>query len=283
MRDNKSFGYLNGVFDQIENLKLSVMDRGFLFGDGCYEVIPVYHKKPFGLNEHLERLNNNLFKIEIPFDVIQNGMLEIIDKLLKSTSNSFEYIYLHVTRGTYPVRGHVFPGAVNCTVFAYVMPFIPPNDETAKIGLKATTSQDMRWGRCDIKSISLLANVLLRQKSQQLNADETILLKEGYVTEGAISNVFIVKSNVVATPILSNHLLPGITRAKIIEILRELSIQCEERLISESELRSADEIWLTSSTREVMPVSMLDNALIFDPSKTCIWQAVFTAYQSAHG
>lgn len=284
MTNNSSFGYLNGKFDRLENLSVGVMDRGLLYGDGCYEVIPVYHKKPFTLHEHLQRLNNSLAKIKIPFDVFKHNLEEIIVQLLKNTDNSNEYIYLQITRGAYPKREHIFPTDTHPTVFAYTAPFTPQTYETARKGLKAVTHEDIRWKRCDIKAISLLANVLLRQESQDAGADETILFKNDNVTEGAVSNVFIVKDNVVITPNLSNHILPGITRAKVIELMQKLNIPHEEKPISLQELRSANEIWLTSSTKEVMPVSMLDNTFVFQPSESSIWHKVFTAYQlAAHG
>lgn len=273
------FGYLNGEYNLLDQMYVSVLDRGFIYGDGCYEVIPVYQKKPFLLSKHLDRLFQNLDKIQLQLVEDKSKLTDILNKLLEMSSSEFEYIYLQVTRGAYNKREHIFPKNVVPTIFAYVFPFVPPNLAQASKGIQAITQDDLRWKRCDIKSISLLGNVLLREMANAQNAEETILLKDGFVTEGSISNVFIVKSGKVMTPPLSNAILPGITRATVIEILKNQNIPFEESSIKEADLRMADEIWVTSSTREVVPISSLDSKKLEGPLYNKIWEKIFTAYQ----
>lgn len=273
-------GYLNGTFAELKDLHVSVLDRGFLYGDGCYEVIPAYSKKPFLLEPHLDRLVKNLAKIRIPLTHSLEEIAGIISELLALSASEFNYIYLQYTRGTYPTREHIFPAVIQPSLFAYAMPFTPPTLETSSRGLKAITAKDIRWDRCDIKSVSLLGNILLRQQSQDLNADETILLRDGYVTEASVSNVFIVKSETILTPPLSYQLLPGITRGLVIELAKEQGILCQETPITEAQLKDADEIWVTSSTKEIMPISTLNGENVGTFPKKPIWERLFKAYQA---
>lgn len=273
-------GYLNGEYTLLNQLTVPVMDRGFLYGDGCYEVIPVYQKKPFLLMEHLKRLLANLEKIQIPFSEDTHPLEMILDKLTGMSPFENEYLYLQITRGTYPQREHSFPKKMIPTVYAYSFPFTPPDFNRISRGIPAITHPDIRWNRCDIKSISLLGNVLLREKANAANAEETLLIRDGFLTEGAISNVFIVKSGQIMTPPLSNAILPGITRATVIKLLRNAHIPVEEKPISEENLRHADEIWVTSSTKEITPVASLDSASLEGPLYNKIWREIFEAYQS---
>jgi D-alanine transaminase len=275
-----AYGYLNGEFKKLHALTISPMDRGFLYGDGCYEVIPVYHKRPFLLSEHLSRWFSNLEKIELPLVENKKEIERLLSQLINMTEFENEYIYLQATRGTYSKREHAFPEKTEATLFAYTLSFTPPEFSKISLGLNAITHKDIRWERCDIKSVSLLGNVLLREKARKQKADETILLRDGFVTEGASSNVFIVKSGLVITPPLSHAILPGITRAKVIEILSQQNIPFEEKAISESLLNEADEIWLTSSTKEIVPVAMLNGQRLRDINK--VWEPVFKRYQKEH-
>lgn len=272
-------GFLNGEFNKLENLKVSVMDRGFIYADGVYEVIPVYQKKPFALQEHIARLFDNLEKIALSLDQNEKFITDILYKLLDLTDYQFEYIYLQVTRGTYTKREHIFPETTNPTIFAYVMPFEPASLETSSKGIKAILREDIRWDRCDIKSISLLGNVLLRQEAQQLQAQETLLHRNGYLTEGAVSNVFVVKNGKIKTPKLNNYILGGITREKVIEVSRQCNFICEETDITIEELKEADEIWVTSSTKEILPVKELQGNPITKNIDASIWKKVFIAFQ----
>jgi D-alanine transaminase len=169
------------------------------------------------------------------------------------------------------------------SIFAYIIPFSPPKYETISKGIAVITREDIRWDRCDIKSISLLGNVLLRQEAQDENADEIILLRDHIVTEGSVCNVFIVQSGVIMTPSLSNYILPGITRNKVISLAKSQGKVVRETSITEDQLRSADEIWLTSSTKEIVPVALLDNVPVSKTGNYPVWREIFEAYQTAHG
>lgn len=279
-KNTEPFGYLNGEFSELKNLKVPVMDRGFIYGDGVYEVIPVYHKKPFALQEHLSRLFDNLDKISIPLDEGQESLKNIVFELLKQTDSQFEYIYLQVTRGTYEKREHIYPNEIKPTIFAYLMPFTPPSLESQQQGIKAIIREDNRWDRCDIKSISLLGNVLLRQDAQLQNASETLLHRNGYLTEGSISNVFIVVDGIIKTPKLNNFILPGITRSKVIKTAKECDFICKEEDIRIQEVKEADEIWVTSSTKEIIPVRVLEDKVMSKNIDQSIWKKIFIAFQS---
>lgn len=276
--NQQNAGYLNGTYGDLHQLNVSVMDRGFIFGDGCYEVVPIYNKRPFLLEEHLKRWFDNLDKLKIPLAQTSSAMSHIVSELMKRTSNDNEYLYLQATRGAYPKREHIFPKHTEATIFAYMTPFSPPTYESASAGIRAITRMDIRWSRCDIKSISLLGNVLLRQEALDQGADETILIRDGFVTEGSISNVFIVHSGIIQTPPLSNYILPGITRSMVIALAKEHGLTCHEEPIREAALRSADELWVTSSTREVVPVLTLDNKPFKTPLSESVWKMVFNAF-----
>lgn len=272
--------YLNGQYLPIEDAKISVLDRGFTFGDGVYEVIPVYEGHIFRMREHLERLNNSLDEVYIDRPYALEQWQEILRELIeknsaKNTGNDLS-LYMQVTRGI-SERDHAIDIAIKQTVFAMCRP-LPEYDRSA--GISAIIEEDIRWKYCHIKAITLLPSVMLRHKARDAGATEAILVKDGYITEGAASNVFIVKNGIVKTPPKDGSLLPGITRDLVVELLTESGIPCEEVAIKETELKQADEIWITSSTWEIVPVISLDNNPVGTGRPGEVWQQASEIYQA---
>lgn len=250
--------YLNGSFLPLENAKISVMDRGFLFGDSLYEVIPAYNGRLFRLPHHLQRLNNGLQAIRMQNPLSESEWTSVLERLVKQNPEQDQSVYLQVTRGVAEQRDHVIPDKTQATVFAMASPLPQPDPAQAKTGANAITLDDIRWRLCNIKTTALLANVLLKQQAQDADAIESILIREGHALEGAASNLFIVSGGKLITPPKSNFLLPGITRDLILELAISNALPHSEQEITEAELKSAEEIWLTSSTKEIIPITSLD-------------------------
>ncbi len=249
--------YLNGKFLPIEDAKVSVLDRGFIFGDGVYEVIPVYSRRPFRLDEHLARLQSSLDAIRIVNPHPAMKWKEFIARIIAGNPWEDQNVYLQITRGV-ARRDHVFPKNLTPTVFIMANPLVPPTAEQVKNGVPAIVLPDLRWLRCDIKTTALLGNCMLRTLAAEAGCAEAILVRDGVLTEASASNVFVVKDGTVLAPPKSHLILPGITYDVVIEILRANGIAHEVRPVKESELRSADEVWISSSSREVLPVTTLD-------------------------
>ncbi|MCU0836091.1 MAG: D-amino acid aminotransferase [Chromatiaceae bacterium] len=271
--------YLNGEYLPLSEARISVLDRGFLFGDGVYEVIPVYGGRPLRLPQHLDRLENSLrgIRLDNPLDRGQWGA--VIERLLAAAPGTDQAIYLQVTRGAPPERDHLFPVGVAPTVLVMAKPLKPRAPQIAERGVSAVTLEDLRWLRCDIKAVTLLANVLLRQASADAGADEAILVRDGLAQEGSSSNLFLVKDGVIHTPPKGQLLLAGITRDLALDLAREAGLPCVERPLPVAELATADEVWLSSSTREVMPVTRLDGAAVGDGLPGPVWRRLDTVYQ----
>lgn len=269
--------WLNGKFLPAAEATVPVLDRGFIFGDGVYEVIPVFGSHILRLDDHLRRLCRSLTAIymESPHSDAEWG--RIINGLLdRNPCGRDRSIYLHVTRGVAP-REHVSKQPLVPTVFAMCSP-IP--ERVYDQGLSAITHEDIRWQYCDIKAISLLPGVLLRERARRADGStEAILLRDGVVTEGAASNVFVVNAGAARTPAKSNYLLPGVTRDLVVDLLRGTNIGCLEAPISEAQLRGAEEIWITSSTMGIAPVTQLDGKSIGDGRPGRVWQAADRIYQ----
>lgn len=261
-----------------EKASVSVLDRGFLLGDGVYEVIPVYHGKLFRLNEHLERLQNSLDAVGInnPYNLEQWAIL--LDELVKLNNGGDLSVYLQVTRGV-AERDHAFPENIEPTVFAMANPIKPPDTKWGETGIAAMVLDDDRWMHCDIKSISLQPNVLLRQRAIDNGFSEAILVRNGLVTEGAASNLFIVKEGVVSTPPKSPYLLPGITRDLIVELLQKQGLECLEQDISREQLFAAEEVWLSSSTKEILPVTRLNDQPVGTGHPGDVWKQAIELYR----
>jgi len=267
--------YLNGEFLPLSEARVSVLDRGFIFGDGVYEVIPVFGRRLFRLEEHLERLENSLKAIKLKNPLSRQEWIDTLEKLIARNQGDDQAIYLQITRGP-AKRDHNFPENVVPTVFIKSDPIETPPPVT---GMKAITCMDTRWQFCDIKSIALLANILLRRQAVEVGAYEAILIRDGYVMEGAASNVFIVVDGVAITPPKSQFILPGITRDLILEVMQAAQLPCREADIPEVQLHSADEIWVTSSTREIVPIITLDNKPVGTGEIGPVWAQVIKLYQ----
>ncbi len=270
--------YLNGTFLPLEEARVSVLDRGFLFGDGVYEVIPVYSRRPFRLHEHLKRLQHSLDGIRLANPHTEAQWVDLVQRIAAEAQWADQGIYLQVTRGPGP-RDHAFPAEIEPTVFLMPMPLTPPAPALVASGVCAVTATDDRWLHCDIKAVSLLANVLLRQRSVDAGCAETLLLRDGWLTEGSSSNVFIVSGGVIATPPKSHLMLPGVTYDVVLELARQGGMPHAVREIGEAELRAADEIWLTSTPKEVLAVTTLDGRPVGDGRPGPVFRRMHAAYQ----
>lgn len=270
--------FFNGALVPFEQVCISPLDRGFLFGDGVYEVLPVYGGHFLGLSAHLARLSGSLAvtRISDPYSAAAWG--QHLQQLVDANGGGDCSVYLQVTRGVAP-RDHAFPD-VPPTVFAMVRPLSPSAPAVLDRGLGAVLLEDIRWRYCHAKTTSLIANVMLRQQAHDAGADEAILLRDGLVTEGAASNVFAVLGDEVVTPPQSEALLHGITRELVIGLCRELDLPLRQGEISERQLRDAREVWVSSSTREVMPVTRIEGAPVADGEPGPLWGRVYRAYQA---
>lgn len=270
---NQSIVYLNGEFLPLDQAKVSVLDRGFLFGDGVYEVVPVYGGKPFRLPEHLERLGNSLAGIRMAPPLSVEQWEAIFQRLIQGGED--QSIYLQVTRGVAPKREHAFPKDASPTVFAMCAPIAP----IPASGAKAITVPDIRWQWCHIKAVTLLANVLQRQQAVDEGCAEAILVRDGYAIEGAASNLFAVVDGVLLTPPKDHDILPGITRDLVVELAEANNIPLQERKIALDELNRAEEVWVTSSTREILPIVELDGRKVGAGEPGLVWQRMNALYQ----
>lgn len=272
--------YLNGTFLPLEQACVPVMDRGFLFGDGVYEVLPSFGGRLFRLAQHIERLNDSLraVRIDPPYTLPQ--WEDILTRLILQQEITTDCsIYLQVTRGVAAKRDHAIPPQVLPTVFLMATPIPPDNAELNACGVAAITRDDFRWERCDIKAITLLANVLLRQEAADQGAAEAILIRNGLATEGAASNLFIIRDETLVTPPKSRHLLPGITRDLILELAATHDLPYSIATIPVADLAQAEEIWLTSSVREIMPVIRLNGVPIHNGNPGPHWHRINQLYQ----
>ena len=270
-----SLVYLNGEFKPIEEASINVLDRGFTFGDGVYEVIPIFNRKIFRFSEHIMRLENSLREIYMSNPLKENEWRDIFNKLIDSLEQVNQSIYLQITRGV-SRRDHDISIADKPTVFAMSRPLETNNFSS---GIKAITHEDIRWQLCNIKAITLLPSILLRHKAKEQEAREAILIRDKYVTEGAASNVFVCTDDKILTPARTSHVLSGITRDLIVEILMHNDLPIVEGSISESKLLSAGEIWVTSSTWEIVPVVELDDKLVGNGKPGPLWKQANKLYQ----
>lgn len=254
--------YLNGEFLPRAEAKVSVFDRGFVLGDGVYELVPVYSGKPFRLDAHLHRLQLSLDAIRLANPLGVAAWHECILQLIALQDFADQSVYIQVTRGTpvegQPLRDHAFPHGTPPTVFMFAQPLVTATAGQKAAGVCAISAVDNRWLRCNIKAISLLPNLLLRQQAVDVACAETVMLRDGFLTEGAASNIFVVKAGVLRVPPPSNLMLTGITYDVVLELAARHGIPHEVRPIAEAEVRSADELWMTSSTREIMAIVKLD-------------------------
>ena len=270
--------FLNGKFMPIEEAKVPVLDRGFIFGDGVYELVPVYSRVPFRLDEHLARLERSLELVRIRNPYTRAEWRDILLEVIRKQPFEDQGVYFQVTRGV-AKRDHAFPKDAVPTVFVMANPLVTPPKELVERGAAAVSAVDDRWLHCDIKSISLIGNCLLRQRSAEVGATETILFRDGKLTEASSSNVFVVKDGVLYCPPKDHLILPGITYDVVIEIARSREFQLEVRAVSEAEVRNADELWVTSSTKEVLAVTTLDGKPVGDGRPGPLFRRMHALYQ----
>jgi D-alanine transaminase len=270
--------FLNGKFLPLEEARVPVLDRGFIFGDGVYELVPVYSRVPFRLDEHLQRLERSLGETRIRNPYSRAEWRGIIEKLSARQPFEDQGVYLQVTRGV-AQRDHAFPADTPPTVFLMANPLATPSPEAIERGAEAVTAEDWRWHRCNIKSISLIGNVLIRQLSADAGAVETILFRDGWLTEASASNVFVVRGGVIQGPPKSKLILPGITYDVVLELAHAAKLPLEIREVSEAETRSADEIWVTSSSKEVLAIVRLDGKPVGDGRPGPVFRRMHQLYQ----
>ncbi|MEZ7860335.1 MAG: D-alanine transaminase [Oceanospirillaceae bacterium] len=279
-----SIAYLDGTYLPIEEARISPLDRGFLFGDGVYEVVPSYAGSMVGFAPHIARMQDGLAAVGMTLDWSESDWAELCNRLISENGTGNLGLYLHVSRGADTRRFHAFPKNVNPTVFAFTFEIAPPPvaDKALAHGYHVATAKDLRWRRCHIKSTALLGNVLHFQQGYESNCDETILYNSNNeLTEASACNAFIVKDGVVITPPLDNQLLPGITRHIVLDILRKDGvIKVEERVVTMDEVNNADEVWITSSSKEIAPVTQIDGVPVGDGQVGDVWLAAQTLYSA---
>lgn len=270
--------FLNGEIVPIEQAKIPVLDRGFIFGDGIYELVPVYSRVPFRLEEHLARLERSLGAVRIKNPYTRAQWRDVIQRLIAAQPFEDQGLYFQVTRGV-AKRDHAFPPGVEPTVFAMSNPLVSPPATLVERGAAARSAEDFRWQRCDIKSISLIGNCLLRQVSAEAGEAETILFRDGKLTEASASNVFVVRAGVIQAPPKSTLILPGITYDVVVELAREAGLPLEILDIGERKARAADEIWVTSSSKEVLAIVSLDGKPVGDGKPGPMFRRMYALYQ----
>jgi D-alanine transaminase len=279
VEDVVSLCYLNGRYQPLDEARVSPMDRGFLFGDGAYEVIPVYSRHPFRLEEHVARLENTLASIRLPNPHRPDEWAAIIREVIDRNVWEDQSVYLQVSRGADDRRNHAFPKVMRPTVFLMSEQLITPPDYQREEGVACVSAADFRWLRCDLKTVALLANCLLRQHAIDQGCVETVLFRDGFLTEGSSSNIFMVKDGVVLTPPKSHLMLPGITYDVVLELAVSHGLQHEVREILEDEVRHADELWMTSSTKEVLPITRLDDKAVGNGRPGPLGKQMYAWYQ----
>jgi D-alanine transaminase len=272
--------YLNGEFVPLAEARISVLDRGFIYGDGVYEVVPVYGRRPFRLPQHLKRLQYSLDGIRLRNPRADAEWQALIADLVARQPFDDQAVYLQITRGV-AKRDHAFPQGVTPTVFMMSNPLVLPTREQVERGVAVVTAQDNRWLRCDLKTTSLLGNVLMRQFAVDHDAVETVMFRDGHLTEASASNVLIVRDGIVVAPPKDNLILPGITYDATLEIARAAGVPLEVRPVPHAEAMSADEMWLSSSTKEVLAVTSVDGRPFAGGKPGPVFRRVYAAFQNA--
>jgi len=280
MTDTAQNVYLNGQFVALADAKISVLDRGFVYGDGVYEVIPVYRRRPFRMPQHLARLQYSLDGIRLINPHTSAQWQTLIADLIERQPFDDQAVYLQVTRGV-AKRDHAFPTGVTPTVFMMSNPLVVPSREQVERGVAVVTAQDNRWLRCDLKTTSLLGNVLMRQLAVDHAAVETVMFRDGHLTEASASNVLIVRDGNVIAPPKDNLILPGITYDATLEVAKAAGVSLEIRAIPHAEAMGADEMWLSSSTKEVLAITTLDGRPFGGGKPGPVFRRVYEAFQQA--
>ena len=272
--------WLDGRLLPLPEARISPLDRGFLFGDGVYEVLPVYGSRAYRLDEHLERLNRSLLEIRMAPALDRNGWLAAFGSLVHGNGGGELLLYVQVTRGVEPERNHVPKPGVRPTVFICVSPLAAMSATLVERGTSAITAEDLRWSRCDIKATSLLGNVLHRWQAADAGATESILLRNGWVTEGSTSSAHVVKEGGLLTPPQTNAILPGTTRGVLFELAARAGVASERRPVAEAELRGADEILIASAGGGIRAVTSLDGKLVGDGKPGPVFRAIYAGFRA---
>ena len=273
--------YFNGSYLPVDKVCISPLDRGFLFADGVYEVVPVYGGEAFRLNQHLQRLAASLGAIGLQTEHDSDGFAELLAGLIGRNQFDDGALYLQITRGAPATRDHAYPQATEPTIYAHAFSMNPPKDDPVAAAIDTVTRPDIRWGACNIKSIALLANVMARQESWNDGAGETILVRDGNITEASASNVFIVESGALITTPRGTDILTGITRGVILELAAANAIECREERFSLQQMMDANELWVTSSTKEISPVRRVDGKTVRGAPDWPMWRRMSGLYQQA--
>jgi D-alanine transaminase len=271
--------YLNGEYLPLAQARISPLDRGFLYGDGAYEVMPVYGGRPFRLEAHCARLSRSLGEIRMADPRSRTEWCDLFETLIARNGGGDQYLYWQVTRGAERGRNHAPLPDIPRTVFAFCAPLPATPAAVLEKGVACITAEDTRWARCDIKSVALLANVLLRQLAVDVDAAESILLRHGELTEASASSVHVVIGGELRTPPNSRRILPGTTRGAVEELAQRIGVPYRSAPVSETQLRGAEEIWIAAATREVQPVTMLDGAPVGAGRPGPLWRRVYDEFQ----
>ncbi|MDH5175449.1 MAG: D-amino acid aminotransferase [Gammaproteobacteria bacterium] len=271
--------WLNGTYLPLAEARVSPLDRGFLFADGAYEVVPVHRGRPFRMREHLERFDRSLRELRIRNPLGLAQWAEVTDGLVRTAPSPELLVYVQVTRGAEYGRNHLFPpDSVEPTAFAFVGPYPQPAPAVLQAGLAGVTLEDTRWARCDIKSVALLANVLLRQEAQDRGGAEALLTRDGRVTEGSSSTIFIVRGGTLVTPPNDHSILPGTTRDAVLDLAAGW-LPVDIRRFSVDEMRAADEVWIGSAGRGVLPITKIDGQAVGSGAPGQHWQQMYARLQ----
>jgi D-alanine transaminase len=279
MLDTDQVVYLNGEFVPLADAKISVLDRGFIYGDGVYELIPVYARQPFRMAQHLKRLQASMDGIRLGNPYRETQWQALVQELIAKQPFANQGVYLQVTRGV-AKRDHTFPAGVTPTIFMMSNPLATPSREQVERGVAVVTAEDNRWHRCDLKTTSLLGNVLMRQLAADNNAIETVMFRDGFLTEASASNVLVVKDDKVVAPPKDTLILPGITYDATLEVAHRAEVSVEVRPVPREEALAADEMWLSSSTKEVLAVTTLDGKPFGDGKPGPVFKRVWAAFQT---
>lgn len=271
--------YLNGDYLPLAQARVSPMDRGFLFGEGAYEVVPVYGRRPFRLADHLRRFRRTLDHLRMTDPLDEAGWGAVVARLVAESEAEDLQVYLHLTRGAEMARDQAFPKDAAPTVFAFAAPLVTPSADLLEQGVAAYTAADIRWLRCDLKVTALLANCLLRQQAVDRGGAETLLFRDGFLTEGCASNIFVVRHGLLLAPPKTHLMLSGITYDVVLELAQRNGVPFDVREITEAEVRAADELWMTSSTREILPITRLDDRPVGDGRPGPLARQMFDWYQ----
>lgn len=271
--------WLNGAFLPLAEARISPLDRGFLFADGVYEVIPAYRGRLFALEPHLGRLERGLAALGLTGAPERADLEALLVELAARNGGGDLAVYLQITRGAPPARDHAFPAATPPTVFAMASPLKPAPAAQLRDGIAAVTLEDIRWGACHLKTIALLPNVLARQQALDRGAADAILVRDGLLTETAAGNLFLVRDGGLLTPPADHRILPGITRALLLELAAAAAIPYQERELPAAELATARELWLTSTTKELLPITRVDGRPVGDGRPGPLWRRLAGLFQ----